>query len=1356
MLNSPIRRRRRAPFAPALILGALLVGAGCGDGGVDFGLGGCAGAEAPAFEPTAENTVERAVLGRLTRAGVDFLIAQREAIVGLLLDVDPFGRVAFELPVVDFGASDGLGIGLRDVIASFNIRAASVEMAILPDPDRVRVLIKNTRVSLDQGVVWVSVGGNAACEISNGIAPGTGEQAVLVADFAVDVAFEVDADGLLQTQIEFLPFVIHELDLTLGYNPELEECSDGDSARECEIVCGATERGVEIVGRLIDTLQSDLNDLVEPVVADVLADALSMYNGQPLFMEGSLDPGELVATLVPNLGGEVAADAQPVGFRGGIPPEGLFVQPPLNGGASGAEGVRFDLDIALDAPDHPCVPPVDEPPPFFTGTPPTLDGTGDDGQAYHAGIALSSAVVNRLLWTAYRGGLLCLSIDTDQLEALLGQRISSDTLGIILPGLSNLTGGPQPLLVTLDPAFGARDFPLVELQERGLPGQMPRAGMSLRLPQLGLSFYTRVEERWTRLVQARVTLEIGVEVYPTPDNALALAIDPPVITDLQQTYNELLDDAAIPELLDLVSSLATSALATDPIELQVGLDGIVSMVTGLPFDPRITGLNVQGASRDFLSVLMRLEHIQAGAGATAETSATLVPGSTSTAGVALVQVEAALGAEGEALYQYRVDRGPWRSWRQAPGGLLQVEDPMLKLIGDHAVEIRATDISNYRAVDPTPAQVTISTSALRVGPSPDAPAPTPQASEGGGCALSPAQGGHLWLWGALLALVGLRRRGARRPGAARKGRLIALLAALSLWGCGDERGAPAITCDVSGDCPGGFVCEANLCVAADTCDTSADCCPGSICEGGRCRPDADRCDPAGPDTCGETRRCEGGRCVHLPCNDGGQCPGGGVCVAGHCHQNPPCTTCGDDLACYTHLGECRRAPPSCDMSCAAGELKAVSAPSQYTGAACDLSQAVCECVPAPPLRPTDLGRSASMAVVADQPYFVAYDAQYGDLVFIEGLDDPDLVADQRPIYTYLDGVPEGRPAADPLGPRGGVVEPGPDVGRYASMALDGEGRFHVAYYDSDSRRLMYIQRGVDGQWGSPLVVDADGDVGRYVDLAVDSTGRPHMAYYLAASAQARDTGDVSGVRYAVAESATPARFSVVDVSTSLTPDGVAPPPAGETPKGHGVMPCLALSTSGRPFIGFHDTLADEAWLAVFNANGFEAARLAGEPSAALADDPRFADVATHQLGAHCDLLAFGGGQVGMVMVDDTTQALVYYRGDGAEGIFEAVDQGRGGVRRFVGADAALGVDDEGEPVVVYQDASDLDLLMKVRADGHWSGTPVEVALTGAQGFHITAVVTGQDIIIGALEMALSPGGQTAHTLKVYRRDVPAF
>jgi hypothetical protein len=67
-----------------------------------------------------------------------------------------------------------------------------------------------------------------------------------------------------------------------------------------------------------------------------------------------------------------------------------------------------------------------------------------------------------------------------------------------------------------------------------------------------------------------------------------------------------------------------------------------------------------------------------------------------------------------------------------------------------------------------------------------------------------------------------------------------------------------------------------------------------------------------------------------------------------------------------------------------------------------------------------------------------------------------------------------------------------------SLAVQPNGRLHVAYYDFASRDLDYATCGgncaTPGNWQS-VTVDAAGDVGRDASMAVDVTGRLHVSYY---------------------------------------------------------------------------------------------------------------------------------------------------------------------------------------------------------------------------------------------------------------------
>src|SRR2546428_10084358 len=91
----------------------------------------------------------------------------------------------------------------------------------------------------------------------------------------------------------------------------------------------------------------------------------------------------------------------------------------------------------------------------------------------------------------------------------------------------------------------------------------------------------------------------------------------------------------------------------------------------------------------------------------------------------------------------------------------------------------------------------------------------------------------------------------------------------------------------------------------------------------------------------------------------------------------------------------------------------------------------CECKTIPPLEPGRWGRFSDLVLGSGALYVSAYDGTYGDLVMgIHG-----RLSGQLQTLDYIDGVPVGDPiVADPSGPRGGMAGPGPDVGKYTSIA----------------------------------------------------------------------------------------------------------------------------------------------------------------------------------------------------------------------------------------------------------------------------------------------------------------------------------
>jgi hypothetical protein len=766
------------------------------------------------------------------------------------------------------------------------------------------------------------------------------------------------------------------------------------------------------------------------------------------------------------------------------------------------------------------------------------------------------------------------------------------------------------------------------------------------------------------------------------------------------------------------------------------------------------------------------------------------------------------------LLSWRMDEG--RFTEPMPAGAFAASGlPIVSLPDGETLHVRAHDEAG-NVSEPVSTRVRATHGRTSASPQPGC--------GGSGC----SAGGSSAPWGAWLLLLAalalpLRRsfrfKGSRRRTATLVVAAIVLVPfAVLLTACGDSKGN---TCTADAQCPTGFRCIAERCAPLTRCDDPTNptpCCPGQICSSaGTCIDVVDSCTPEG--TCEKPgKTCSsagqgpdggpgaGGICSYKTCTRDSDCGNAASCFNGFCRTPTPCSAeggCGDDEVCITPTDTCYPAPDAClNVSCGEGQIRVFENVAAQIGSMCNLKNAVCVCADIPQITRGDWGRDSRIAVRSGgAPVVSAYDKTYGDLVLAR-YDTSGAFESLE----YVDGVPSGAPVVGrPTGVRGGVTSPGPNVGRYTSIAIDSSSNVIIAYYDVDNADLKFaVQSGAS--WATHTV-DSGGDVGRYAHLVIGPGGAPFIAYF-----QKRGANDTrTGLKIARAKNASPRTAADWDVSfvesaeppapaprpcggtcsspnvciranvdggpgqRCVAPDGASacspacanthacvaarceervpepPTPLDDLPEGVGLFPSLSFSAAGVTHVVYYD-----------RTNGNLRGARAGAASPATEDDWQKATIdgvagtfVDGDVGLWPSLGFLPDGKMIVAYEDATNDDLVAYVGaDFTGGAREIIDTGMlGSPLQLVGADAALAVAPSGEAFVAYQDATQNDLKL-ARRTGTNTWELSTILSDGAWGFFSDLAISNGKLYISSLKLGFDVNAQPQNELRVVIRSLP--
>jgi len=225
-----------------------------------------------------------------------------------------------------------------------------------------------------------------------------------------------------------------------------------------------------------------------------------------------------------------------------------------------------------------------------------------------------------------------------------------------------------------------------------------------------------IDDSYLRVVGLTADISVNLSIERTPDAGIQLVVEEIKIANSTQIYNELAPDADISGLFGTIIELAIDTMLGDDLNFSFDVADALGESLGVPVELRLNTVrrDLGATGVPYISVYATLcspDQAQnpddltcffpPGSGAPREGEVDVEVDGESMfeqpqnydlpsrfIGVASGHVDLRVSTEHDLEYQYRADRGMWRSWRQANDGVLRVENGRLRVSGDHEIELR--------------------------------------------------------------------------------------------------------------------------------------------------------------------------------------------------------------------------------------------------------------------------------------------------------------------------------------------------------------------------------------------------------------------------------------------------------------------------------------------------------------------------------------------------------------------------------------------------------------------------------------------------------------------------------------------